>query len=540
MAGVLFANLPCSLQLSPKVPFRQSTNILIPFHKRSSFGFNAQHCVRSHLRLRWNCVGIHASAAETRPDQLPQEERFVSRLNADYHPAVWKDDFIDSLTSPNSHATSKSSVDETINKRIQTLVKEIQCMFQSMGDGETNPSAYDTAWVARIPSIDGSGAPQFPQTLQWILNNQLPDGSWGEECIFLAYDRVLNTLACLLTLKIWNKGDIQVQKGVEFVRKHMEEMKDEADNHRPSGFEVVFPAMLDEAKSLGLDLPYHLPFIYQIHQKRQKKLQKIPLNVLHNHQTALLYSLEGLQDVVDWQEITNLQSRDGSFLSSPASTACVFMHTQNKRCLHFLNFVLSKFGDYVPCHYPLDLFERLWAVDTVERLGIDRYFKKEIKESLDYVYRYWDAERGVGWARCNPIPDVDDTAMGLRILRLHGYNVSSDVLENFRDEKGDFFCFAGQTQIGVTDNLNLYRCSQVCFPGEKIMEEAKTFTTNHLQNALAKNNAFDKWAVKKDLPGEVEYAIKYPWHRSMPRLEARSYIEQFGSNDVWLGKTVYK
>eukprot|EP01018_Ginkgo_biloba_P010775 Gb_12451 [translate_table: standard] len=57
------------------------------------------------------------------------------------------------------------------------------------------------------------------------------------------------------------------------------------------------------------------------------------------------------------------------------------------------------------------------------------------------------------------------------------------------------------------------------------MEEAKSFTTNHLQNALAKNNAFDKWAVKKDLPGEVKYALKYLWHRSMPRLEARSYIE---------------
>eukprot|EP01018_Ginkgo_biloba_P006798 Gb_22516 [translate_table: standard] len=38
----------------------------------------------------------------------------------------------------------------------------------------------------------------------------------------------------------------------------------------------------------------------------------------------------------------------------------------------------------------------------------------------------------------------------------------------------------------------------------------------------------------------VEYALKYPWHRSMPRLEARSYIEQFGLNDVWLGKTMYK
>ena len=34
-----------------------------------------------------------------------------------------------------------------------------------------------------------------------------------------------------------------------------------------------------------------------------------------------------------------------------------------------------------------DLIQRLWMVDSVERLGIDRHFKKEIKSALDYVYR---------------------------------------------------------------------------------------------------------------------------------------------------------
>ncbi|KAH9292443.1 hypothetical protein KI387_042368 [Taxus chinensis] len=185
-----------------------------------------------------------------------------------------------------------------------------------------------------------------------------------------------------------------------------------------------------------------------------------------------------------------------------------------------------------------DLFERLWAVDTVERLGIDRHFKEEIKETLDYVYMYWN-ERGIGWARDNAVGDIDDTAMGLRILRLHGYNVSSDALKTFRDGNGEFFCFMGQTQRGVTDMLNVHRCSQVALPGEKIMEEAKLCTQRYLTNALENVGAFDKWALKKDLQGEVEYVLKYPWHRSMPRLEARSYIEQYGANDVWLGKSMY-
>nr|WJJ50359.1 diterpene synthase 5 [Cephalotaxus harringtonia] len=451
----------------------------------------------------------------------------------EYPPAIWKDDVIDSLIQ--SFQSGHVALHE---KRAETLISEIRGMFKSMGDGETNPSAYDTAWVARVPAVDGSNRPQFPQTLQWILENQLSDGSWGEELCFLTYDRILATLACVITLTLWGVGETQVQKGIEFIKTHAERLEGEADNHRPSGFEIVFISMLNEAKSLGLDLPYELPFFKLINEMRETKLKKIPLNVIYSIPTTILYSLEGLQEIIDWNKIMKLQSKDGSFLSSPASTAAVFMRTGDKKCLEFLSFVLNKFADHVPCHYPLDLFERLWAVDTVERLGIDRHFKNEIKETLDYVYRYWD-ERGIGWARENTVGDIDDTAMGLRLLRLHGYNVSSDALKTFRDENGEFFCFMGQTQRGVTDMLNVHRCSQVAYPGEKIMEEAKQCTHRYLTNALGNVGAFDKWALKKDLQGEVEYVLRYPWHRSIPRLEARNYVEQYGANDVWLGKSMY-
>jgi len=61
---------------------------------------------------------------------------------------------------------------------------------------------------------------------------------------------------------------------------------------------------------------------------------------------ALLSSLEGIEDMVEWERIMDVQSQDGSFFSSPASTACVFMHTGDIKCLQFLNDVLSKFGTY--------------------------------------------------------------------------------------------------------------------------------------------------------------------------------------------------
>ncbi|GLJ34130.1 hypothetical protein SUGI_0685990 [Cryptomeria japonica] len=37
---------------------------------------------------------------------------------------------------------------------------------------------------------------------------------------------------------------------------------------------------------------------------------------------------------------------------------------------------------------PYDLLERLFLVDVVQRLGIHRYFEKEIEATLDYTYKH--------------------------------------------------------------------------------------------------------------------------------------------------------
>ncbi|XP_033516105.2 copal-8-ol diphosphate hydratase, chloroplastic-like [Nicotiana tomentosiformis] len=89
--------------------------------------------------------------------------------------------------------------------------------------------------------------------------------------------------------------------------------------------------------------------------------------------------------------------------------------------------------------------------------------------------------------------------------------------------------------------FNLYRCSQVLFPGEKILEEAKNFTYNFLQQCLANNQCLDKWVIAKDIPGEIRYALEFPWYASLPRVEARLYIEQYGgADDIWIGKTLFR
>ncbi|KAM3264630.1 hypothetical protein P3L10_001624 [Capsicum annuum] len=130
--------------------------------------------------------------------------------------------------------------------------------------------------------------------------------------------------------------------------------------------------------------------------------------------------------------------------------------------------------------------------------------------------------------------------MAFRLLRLHGYIVSADVFKNF-ESKGKFFSFVGQTSQTVTEMYNLFRASQLIFPEEKILNDAKKFTSNFLQEKQAQNQLLDKWIITKDLPGEVGYALDIPWYANLPRLETRFFLEQYGGeDDVWIGKTLYR
>ncbi|KAH7517222.1 hypothetical protein FEM48_Zijuj09G0039900 [Ziziphus jujuba var. spinosa] len=421
---------------------------------------------------------------------------------------------------------------------IKERVESIKSKLASMDDGEISVSAYDTAWVALVEDIHGSGTPQFPSSLQWIANNQLPDGSWGDCEIFSAHDRIINTLACVVALKSWNVHPDKCHKGMEFLKENISRLRNENTEHMPIGFEVAFPSLLEIARKIDLQIPDDSPILQEIYAKRDLKLTRIPRDIMHRVPTTLLHSLEGMAGL-DWEKLLKLQSRDGSFLFSPSSTAFALMETKDLNCFKYLNNAVQKFNGGVPNVYPVDLFEHIWVVDRLQRLGISRFFEPEIKECIDYVSRYW-TDKGICWARNSEVRDIDDTAMAFKLLRLHGRKVSADVFENFK--KGDeFFCFAGQSSQAVTGMFNLFRASQLLFPGEKILEDAKYFSSKFLRQKQASNELLDKWIIMKDLPGEVGYALEVPWYASLPRVETRFYIQQYGAeHDVWIGKTLYR
>lgn len=421
----------------------------------------------------------------------------------------------------------------------QPLISQVRSMLRSMGDGDISISGYDTAWVALVPRLDGGEGPQFPATLRWISSNQLADGSWGDSALFSAYDRITNTLACVVALTKWHLGPGQRAAGLRFLEENVWRLAEEDPESMPIGFEIAFPALLEAARSLGIvGFPYDHEALQGLYATREVKLKRIPMEMMHRVPTSILHTLEGMPGV-DWHRILRLQSGDGSFLYSPSATAFALTQTGDRKCLEYIDAIVRKFDGGVPNVYPVDLFEHLWVVDRLERLGISRYFEQEIQHCLDYVSRYWTAE-GISWARNSHVKDVDDTAMAFRLLRTHGYDVSPAVFDNF-EKDGEFFCFVGQSTQAVTGMYNLNRASQVRFPGEDVLRRAGKFSYEFLREREAKGTIRDKWIIAKDLPGEVQYTLDFPWYASLPRVEARAYLDQYGGdNDIWIGKTLYR
>ncbi|KAA3452989.1 (+)-delta-cadinene synthase isozyme XC14-like isoform X2 [Gossypium australe] len=147
--------------------------------------------------------------------------------------------------------------------------------------------------------------------------------------------------------------------------------------------------------------------------------------------------------------------------------------------------------------------QKLAFIDSVQRLGVSYHFTKEIEDELENIYHNNnDAEN-----------DLYTTSLQFRLLREHGYNVSSDVFNKFKDEQGNF---KSSVTSDVRGLLELYQASYLRVHGEDILDEAISFTTNHLSLAVA--------SLDHPLSEEVSHALKQSIRRGLPRVEARHYL----------------
>lgn len=100
-------------------------------------------------------------------------------------------------------------------QKFEETKERIKKMFNKV---DISVSSYDTAWVAMVPSNSGQ-QPFFPQCVNWLLENQHSDGSWGlpHRHPLLMKDTLLSTLSSVLAMKRWSVGEKQIDKGIPFL-----------------------------------------------------------------------------------------------------------------------------------------------------------------------------------------------------------------------------------------------------------------------------------------------------------------------------------
>ncbi|CAM8929336.1 unnamed protein product [Rhodiola kirilowii] len=396
---------------------------------------------------------------------------------------------------------------------------------------ELSVSAYDTAWVAMVPSPTSPNNPCFPQCLNWLLNNQLLDGSWGinPHEPMLVKDMLSSTLACVLSLKKWGVGEEQMNKGVHYIQSKFEYAVD-AKQVSPTGFDMIFPSMIEYARDLNLNLTLEPEHISSLFQNRDFELERITGSNLPGIEAYMVYILEGMGELVDQETVMKYQRKNGSLFNSPSTTAAISTRLSDSGCLSYLQSVLDQSGNAVPTVYPMHIYARLCMVDALVRTGIDHHFATEIQNVLDAAYRYWEEKEEEMFL------DVSTCAMAFRLLRVNGYKVLLvSPLAQFATKDDYLGSLAGHLN-DMNAVLELHRASVVITrSNESVLKKINAWTRPFLKQKCVDDHVNLKSRIRQ----EVDDALKFPSYVSLKGLENRQFINIYGSGNAKVLKTSY-
>ncbi|KAM7466315.1 hypothetical protein LguiB_013877 [Lonicera macranthoides] len=370
---------------------------------------------------------------------------------------------------------------EILYKDVQGSIERIRQRF--VGKVDLSASSYDTAWVAMVPSNRDSPnqQPCFPGCLEWVMENQKADGSWGLSSNHpsLVKDSLSSTLACVLALQKWKVGEQLVQKGLDFIGSKRYAVMDKHQSS-PIGFDIIFPSMINYANDLGLNLPLDSDFVNVMFRNRHLQLQR-------GKEGHLLYYAEGLDESYEWKEVMKNQQRsNGSLFNSPATSAAALIQFHDDKCFDYL-------------------------------------------QSLSKIH-------GKAGRSEEIILDVSCCALAFRLLRMNGYEVSSDALADFVDDE-HFFSTVSPQFTTIDTIIHLYRASQVAiFPDEPILDKINVWTRTFLKHQYSSNQDI---VYDEKLHKEVDYALNFTID-TVDRLKHRRGIELYNPDDFRMLKTSYR
>jgi halimadienyl-diphosphate synthase len=321
------------------------------------------------------------------------------------------------------------------------LIYEFGNLLEQVGTANVSPSAYDTAWVARIPHPTNPKNSAFPEALVWLNSHQHADGSWGEGGI---PERILATIATIIALaeKGQRASDKELmEQGLAFIWDCL--FKLETYTVLPIGFELLLGVLVDEAKTFDIALPEWLASHFEAYRRdKLNLLQHVKPAQFRN--TSAIFSAEFLGTNLPAQP-DNYISDNGSVGISPAATASVlrsiFDTSSREKMLTYLKSKAIPDNDGYGLGWgditDIDLFEAIWALYNLILCNQQNHpiLQPAIKKALKLITNAW-TELGLGPSSASlALYDSDDTSVGYTILKKFGLACDLTVLEDYwRDD----------------------------------------------------------------------------------------------------------
>lgn len=156
-------------------------------------------------------------------------------------------------------------------------------------------------------------------------------------------------------------------------------------------------------------------------------------------------------------------------------------------------------------------YDRLKLIDSLQRLGVAYHFEQEIEEAINLLTK-----------DDNTIKDLNETALHFRLLREHGHSISTDVFDKFTNADGRFH---ESLEGDIKGLLSLYEASFLGSVREDVLEEAKSFSTKHLNDYLLGKLETDILAEK------LQQSLEIPLYWRMQRNEAQNFINLYPTDD---------
>jgi len=353
-------------------------------------------------------------------------------------------------------------------------------------------TAYDTAWVVRVLSNNGCSGPAYPSALDWLRRAQYPNGSWGGRIAYY-HDLIISTLAAIVALA--ERGDRSrdreaIRRGEQYIHQHIHFLH--YDSSETVGFELILPTLLEEARCLNLDLPYHVCEKYKA--IRAVKLRLIPEQLIYSRGVTSTHSLEFMGNDLDIDRADELQEENGSLGNSPSATAYFLNRCgDNPSARRYLRDILMDNGGTAMPAHPIEIFNKGWVLYNLALAGLLDDLAAHAKPHLDALYAAWDDESGVGFSETYSVPDLDDTALVFKLLYQSRYDVNPEVFTSYERES-HFMCYPYERNPSIGAHIHLLDALRVCPSyGRRtaMMEKALQFCRSRLRVA----HWFDKWHV---------------------------------------------